>query len=135
MDNVQPDRRGAARADDSERRGRRVLPRAQVVLRAIVNSLGGCCHIRLIEVSQSGARLEGADLPSVGKDVILQLDGVETFGRVVWATDGRCGIEFDEEVPGKDLVALRHHADSSACSKLTDEEREAMEDWANGIAR
>jgi hypothetical protein len=135
MDNVHPDRRGSARADDHERRGRRVLPRAQLALKAIVYSLDGCRHIRLIEVSQSGARLEGPALPSVGKDVVLRCDGVEAFGRVIWATDDRCGVEFDEKVPGKDLLALRHHADTSARSNLTDEEREAMEDWANGVAR
>ena len=135
MDNVQPDRRGESRVDDSERRGRRALPRAQVVLPAVVDSLHGCRHIRLIEVSKLGARLEGTLLPGAGKDVVLRCGDVEAFGRVVWATVNRCGIQFDEEIRGRELVALRHLADSAGSSHLTDEEREALADWMNGFAR
>jgi hypothetical protein len=132
---VQPERRKAPRPDDSELRGRRAGPRAHIVLPATVDALSGHRRISLTDVSRAGARLEGADLPAVGKDVILKCGEIDTFGRVMWAIAGSCGVQFDEPISTKELVALRHVAVAAERSGLTAEEFQATADWMNGLAR
>ena len=135
MASPQQDRRKATRADDPERRGRRDSPRAHIVLPATLDALSGRQHTSLLDVSQSGACLEGKDLPAVGKDVILKCGQVDTFGTVIWATDGRCGVWFDEPISAKELMALRQVAEATEQSGTTWEEAQATADWMNGLAR
>jgi hypothetical protein len=89
----------------------------------------------LLDISRAGARVEGAQLPEVGKDVVLKCGGVEAFGSIAWIAADRCGIHFDEPIPGRDLLTLRALAAEGSGSEMTYEEREAAEDWANGLAR
>ena len=132
---VRLDRRVAPRLDDSELRGRRAEPRAHIVLPATIEAVSGCQQISLIEVSRAGARLEGPDLPVVGKDVILRCAAIDTFGTVVWAIDGCCGVQFDEPISTKELVAMRNVAADAERSQMTPEELQATADWMNGLAR
>jgi len=132
---AQSDRRNAPRNDDPELRGRRGEPRAYILLPASVEALCGCNGVSLLDVSRTGARLEGADLPEVGKDIILRCGVIDTFGTVVWAISGRCGVHFDEPLGGRDLVALRAVATATERSGMTPEELQATADWANGLAR
>jgi hypothetical protein len=96
--------------------------------------LSGHCRARLIDVSRTGARLEGSRLPELGKDVLLKCAGIEAFGSVAWEEAGRCGIRFDEPIGLSDLMALRAVAAESGPGSLSPE-REAAADWANGLAR
>ena len=88
-----------------------------------------------MDVSRTGARLEAADLPAAGKDVILRCGPIDTLGTVVWKSRGQCGVHFDEPVGGQDLVALRAVAVATEQVGMTPEELQAMADWANGLAR
>jgi hypothetical protein len=135
MASVHPDRRKAPRPDDPERRGRRADPRAQIVLPATVDALSGHHRISLLDISLTGARLEGANLPAVGKDVILKCGAIDTFGTVVWAVPGRCGVQFDEPIGTTEFVALRKIAVDAEQSGITPEELQASADWMNGLAR
>jgi hypothetical protein len=135
MGAVPTDRRTRARPDDPERRGRRAEPRAYLLLPASTQALSGHRHVTLLDVSRTGARLQGADLPEPGKDILIKCVGIEAFGTVAWAVRNRCGIHFDEPLGGRDLVALRHIASSAERSEMTLEERQAAADWANGLAR
>jgi len=132
---ARPDRRNAPRKDDPERRGRRTEPRAQILLPASVDALSGHNRVGLLEVSRTGARLEAADLPGVGKDIVLKCGSIDTFGTVVWNVSGRCGVHFDEPISGQDLVALRAVAAACERSGMTPEEMQATADWASGVAR
>ena len=132
---VRPDRRKAPRNDDPELRGRRTEPRAYILWPASVEALSGRNGVSLLDVSRTGARLEGAALPEVGKDIILRCEAIDTLGTVVWAICGRCGVQFDEPIGGQDLVALREIAVAAERSGITPEERQATEDWLNGLAR
>ena len=87
---AQPDRRKAPRNDDPQLRGRRVEPRAYMLWPASVEGLYGRNSVSLLDVSRTGARLEGADLPEIGKDIILRCEAIDTLGTVVWAVGGRC---------------------------------------------
>ncbi len=79
--------------------------------------------------------MEGASLPLVGTDVILRCGAIDVFGTVVWATDERCGVHFDEPVSPRELVALRQLAVASERYHMTPEELQAAADWLNGVAR
>ena len=129
------ERRKSARDDDPERRGRRSDPRAYVLLPALAEALSGRRNVRLLDLSRSGAKLEGADLPSVGKDIVLRCAGLDTFGTIVWAEAEQCGISFDEQIRLRDLVRLRDVAFAIDESDFTAEEIEAAADWKNGLAR
>jgi len=131
----QPDRRNAPRNDDPELRGRRAEPRAYIQLRASVEALDGCNSVSLLDVSRTGARLEGTDLPAAGKDVVLRCCAIDTFGTVVWNISGRCGVHFDEPIGVQDLMELRAVAVVTERSGMTPDELQATADWANGLAR
>lgn len=130
-----PERRKAPRTEDPQLRGRRSEPRAYIVLPASAQALDGDRHVKLLDVSQSGARLEGYRLPAAGKDVIVKCGGMEMFGTIVWTVSDRCGVHFDEPIGGRDLVALRAFAAEGDKSEMTAEERQAAADWLNGLAR
>ena len=135
MTRVSPERRTQPRADDPELRGRRSEPRAYVVLPASAEALSGRRQVRLLDVSRSGARLEGDDLPEAGKDIILKCGAIDTLGTIVWTASGRCGVRFDEAIPLRYLPVLRALAEKIDQSPMTPEEREAAADWVSGLAR
>jgi hypothetical protein len=135
MDPVQTDRRQAPRSDQPQPSGRRAEPRAPVRLPVSVETLDGTRRVSLLEVSLSGARLEGATLPPVGKDVVLTCGSVEAFGTIAWAAGERCGVHFDDPISIPELVALRRVAVAAEDSGMTLEEYEAVSDWQSGLAR
>ena len=135
MDAVQPDRRKASRDADSELIGRRAELRAPIRLPVSIETLNGVKRISLLEASRSGARLEGAGLPPVGKDVVLLCGDVEAFGMIVWAAGGRRGLHFDEPISVSELVGLRRAALTTSEAGMTPEEVEAAADWESGLAR
>lgn len=135
MTATRSDRRQSAREDDPERRGRRGEPRAYVLLPASAHAHSGRRYVRLIDVSRSGAQLEGSDLPKVGRDIVLRCTAVDTFGTVMWSEDGRCGLEFDEPISLRELMQLRQLSVAIEQSKMTLEEIQAASDWVNGVAR
>ena len=92
-------------------------------------------RVSLLEVSLSGARLEGAALPPVGKDVVLTCGSVEAFGTIAWAAGERCGVHFDDPIGIPELVALRRVAVAAEDAGMTPEEYEAVTDWQSGLAR
>ena len=132
---VQPDRRNRARREDPQLRGRRTQPRAPILLGGSLEAINGRQRIDLLEVSLAGARIKGPNLPGVGRDVILTCGQFDAFGTIVWASSNRRGILFDEPISTTELVALRHESVSAADSGTTPDERQAMADWANGLAR
>jgi len=116
-------------------RGRRAQPRAPIHLSGTVDSLGGRRQTRLLEVSLTGARIEGTDLPAAGKEVILVCGSVDTFGKIAWAASNRRGVQFDEPISTRELMALRDASVSVERAGVTPEELEAIADWTNGLAR
>lgn len=135
MASVPSERRRAKRADDPELRGRRSEPRACLLLSASAEALSGNRAVTLLDVSRSGARVEGFHLPGVGRDIILRCGNIDAFGTIVWAASNRCGINFDEPVAAQDLVELRRLAAAAERSKMTPDEQLAVADWMNGLAR
>ena len=135
MAKVQSDRRNAPRRDDPQLRGRRSQPRAPILLSGSVDAVSGRKQVSLLEVSLEGARLEGADLPAAGREVVLSSGPVDAFGTVFWASGSRCGIQFDTPITLGELLELRNASDSAEEAGITPDELQAIADWTNGLAR
>lgn len=129
------ERRRAARDDDPERRGRRSEPRAYVFLPASAEAISGHRPVQLLDVSRAGAKLQGAELPDPGKDVILRCGDVDTFATIAWAEGEQRGVTFDEPLSVAELMNLRDLGFAVAQANLTPDDIVAASDWLNGIAR
>lgn len=135
MATVQSDRRNAPRRSDPQLRGRRAQPRAPILLSGSVDAISGRKQVKLLEVSLEGARLEGPDLPPMGREVILQSGPVDAFGTVIWATSNRRGVRFDQPIGTSELLELRDASVSAEEAGMTPDEMQAIADWSNGLAR
>ena len=70
-------------------------PRKNLLLSATIEAGSLKAPVRIRNLSESGAMIEGAALPDVGSTLILRRSEVEIGAVVIWQTLGRCGIEFD----------------------------------------
>ncbi len=97
---------------------RRNNPRVRLHIPAMVQFASGPIPCQLDDISQRGARIsriEPAERASrAGTICVLQVTGIEAFGKVVWSTKTRCGLLFDERMPLHDVVAVRHFNEQKA---------------------
>ena len=135
MSTRKPERRKRIRRNDPLRRGRRADPRTDIVLPASIDAISGRRRINLLDISSLGACLEGHDLPTLGREVILKCGSIDTFGSVAWSMGERCGVRFDRPISAAILIALRDVASAAREQHQTPEELHAMADWLNGLAR
>ena len=105
--------------------------------------------VTLRDLSATGALAEGRKLPPSGKDVVLRRGSLEAFARIVWSDGTRCGLEFDDEIPDRELLthlktlpapaappaaeALRRP--SLRAARLSEEELALVREWANPTGR
>jgi len=61
----------------------------------------------MLDVSPTGARFKGHDLPPIGKDVMLIAGEVELFGEVVRSGEGEAAIRFDRIIGADELETLQ----------------------------
>ena len=96
---------------------RRAAPREGVTLAASALALGCSRSVIVSDLSASGAQFEAKDLPERGEEVLMVAGTREAFARVVWRTDKRCGVRFDETLPDDELSRIKQEAawSSVAC--------------------
>lgn len=87
--------------------GRRAAVREKLPLAALVSTIENSVLAEIIDLSSTGARLRGIDLPPVGSALSLRLDCIPAFGNVVWSTEAECGVEFDTKLSNFELARLR----------------------------
>jgi len=80
-------------------------PRKNLLLSAIIEAGALKAPVRIRNLSEGGAMLDGAALPDVGSAMMLRRLEVEIGGSVVWRVAGRCGVVFDGKVSVDDWVA------------------------------
>jgi hypothetical protein len=61
----------------------------------------------LLDISRTGARMGGTNLPPVGQQVIFRAENVCAFGEVVWREANRCAIEFETPIAAAEVQHLR----------------------------
>jgi hypothetical protein len=135
MATIVPQRRSGARPEDPDRQGRRAAPRAQLMLEGATEAIRGCSSVVLLDVSCTGARIEGRDLPETGKDIVLRCASLDAFGVIAWSAGDRRGIHFEDPLSVWEVSALAAHSDAIANSPMTADEIRAAADWENGLAR
>lgn len=82
--------------------------RSRVLLGASLDVLGIPLSVKLRNLSEVGAMIEGDCLPDVGTVVCFQRDGLRLKSAVVWVA-GRCaGIAFERKLAANEV--LRHIA-------------------------
>lgn len=113
--------------------GRRSAVRRTAPLIAILSTLTENHTAVLIDVSETGVRVRGDDLPLEGDELIITIEGVRSFGTVSWTMDGECGIAFDAPLPARDVAVLCQKAATGR--GISPEARAAFEDWTLGLAR
>jgi len=84
--------------------GRRASIRSRVLMVAKLATPARDIDVRIRDISTGGARVEGADLPRPGSDVVLKRGGFEGFARIVWSHGNVAGIQFDEPIEEAELM-------------------------------
>jgi hypothetical protein len=74
---------------------RRVAPRTNLLLAASIEAGPLTAPVRIRNLSESGAAVEGATLPRVGAAVTLRRLDLSITGMIVWSAFGRCGVQFN----------------------------------------
>jgi hypothetical protein len=72
--------------------------RSNLFLSASFETAGTWNPVRIRNLSETGALLEGASLPAVGASLILKRQEVEIEARVAWLSPPRCGVAFQEAI-------------------------------------
>lgn len=112
--------------------GRRAAVRQIVSMPASMFSLEHSRVVIVEDISTTGAKLTGDDLPKLGEDVWIKAGPVDAFGTVVWADEYVCGVTFEQPLAPSEDDFIRAEARLMSLTKLTAAERAALADWRNG---
>jgi hypothetical protein len=74
--------------------GKRRSKRARVLLAAKLRSGAAETDVRLRDLSQKGALIEGKCIPPINSEVVFCRGSICVPARVAWTSDGRAGLEF-----------------------------------------
>jgi len=113
--------------------GRRSVTRSPVPLIAMVKTLKGAHSSVVIDVSASGARLRGHDLPHCHADLPVTVAGISAFGTIAWADGNERGAAFDAPLSARDKRLLRQKV--AQFRAMPAAIRAAFDDWTMGFAR
>ena len=93
----------SGRKIDGERRKKE---RDSVTLSGSLATSASSRSVVFVDVSPSGAKVRGENLPVIGHFVRLQIESEAIFGTVVWRQTEECGIRFDETLSESSLQKL-----------------------------
>lgn len=85
--------------DSATADNRRVAPRTFLMLAATVQTGADVFSVRIRNVSETGALIEGECLPLAGEPIHLSRGDTAIDGVVAWATGIRRGVHFNHPVP------------------------------------
>ena len=115
--------------------GRRIAARCQTPMLALLMTMTASRSAVVVDVSNTGVRLSGRDLPTEGDFMEMKIDRYATFGTVIWRCGMECGVSIDPELTDAQVSELRAKASKAAQSNLSVEERVALDEWTHGISR
>lgn len=115
--------------------GHRRAVREEVMIRAAVMTMTDTVGVDLLDISKSGAKLRGRNLPVPGQEVVVLLGRLEAFGSIVWRDEDQCGVHFDVALSDHALSIVESERGPSFVAGIGGEEQLAASDWNNGLAR
>lgn len=74
--------------------GERSVPRSETRRTARLAAGDKVYSLSLVDLSRTGARLSGNELPEEGREVVFRSHDVKAHARVVWLESEFCAIEF-----------------------------------------
>lgn len=74
--------------------GQRSVPRTEVYRTASLAVGDKVYPLSLIDLSRTGARLSGVELPERNQEVVFRSHDVRAHAQVVWSEGDSCAIEF-----------------------------------------
>lgn len=80
-------------------------PRKNLFLSATAEAAGVSAPVRIRNLSEDGAMIDGPALPEVGSTFLLRRLDVAVEARVIWNEGGRCGVKFAAVITIDDWVA------------------------------
>ena len=84
-------------------------PRKNLLLAANVDVGSFSAPVRIRNLAETGALIDGTALPEVGSDLTLRRLEIEVGATVVWRLAGRCGIRFAGRVSVDDWATGKRH--------------------------
>lgn len=99
----------------------RVAPRTNLLLAATAEVGGRSLPVRIRNLSDTGAMLEGAGLPEAGMPIVLVRGDLQVAATVAWAAGGRRGIRFAGPTPVSEWTGGKPRAID--CTGLRDQRR------------
>jgi capsid protein len=74
---------------------------------AVLSTGTGEYSSTLIDVSRTGIRVSGPELPQAGVDLVVCAADVRAFGQVVWSEGDACAVEFDTPIAAVEVQRLQ----------------------------
>ncbi len=112
--------------------GRRRHSRLRLQLPARLITLGKSYHVTLIDLSLTGAKVAlDVSGPRHG-DAVLEWGGFDAFCSIAWSAGRFSGLDFEEPLPARLLIATRDLGDTT---EPVDADRAAARAWAAGVIR
>jgi hypothetical protein len=113
--------------------------RSPVLLAATIEIAGEPVPVRLRNLSEEGALIEGERLPVQGSSTCFKRNELQLRGRVVWVEGRYAGVAFDERLnpeqvlrnvpPPRPKATLEFKRPGLACRALSEYERRMLEQW------
>jgi hypothetical protein len=88
--------------------GRRSAQWGCVVLVASARAIDSSRSLLIADLSNWGAKLQGRDLPSNGREVLITTGSLAVFAVVTWCKTDECGLHFDPPLNDCQLRQLEH---------------------------
>lgn len=119
----------------TDRRSRR----SPVLLAATVEVAGANVPVKLRNLSEQGALVEGDQLPVEGSTTCFQRNDLRLQSKVVWVQGRYAGVAFDEPLAPEQVLRnvprpraptqIEFKRPGFACRPLTEFERRMVEQW------
>lgn len=104
---------------DAPATGKRQAKRNRVLLAARISSGSMELDVRLRDLSQKGALVEGESVPPKGAEVLFSRGSMSVPARVAWSAANRAGLEFAYMIDEGDvLVQLRRTTHDTATPRF-----------------
>jgi hypothetical protein len=109
----------------------RTSRRTNLMLAATIEAGGRATAVRIRNLSDTGALIEGAGLLEKGEPLLVRRGELEISATVAWSGGGKCGVRFDRPIPVSEWTGGKPRP--LECTGLRDQRRvDAIQAEARG---
>jgi len=90
--------------DESQTPGNRRSRRSNVLLSATIEVGGAAMPVKLRNLSEQGALVEGAKLPVEGSELLFRRNDLTVKGRIAWVSGAQAGIAVSESLSQQEVL-------------------------------